>query len=155
MEKYKLYKELATANKTLSFQFEIFAQEILSQMVKEGKFLKAKKYNKVSRSLEITSPFSKSPVPTEDLYAELYVKYYRGLQLFILPESCRKMALEIALETSLTDCAKVIQKAFDLELTGTIGPVERHYMQHCTPAKLQKVKKSVWYKWRKVINKFY
>ena len=146
-----IYKELAKSNKTVAMQFEVFVHSIGTELLEKEAYkdlFKVDKWSKIDAQyhIQVTYKGKKEVHLAEDLFAYLYVKYYRGLQLFILPEQVRIVALEMALRTSPILSLKAIQKVCktqDLDCSGVIGPATRVKMETVTKEQLEKVRDSL------------
>ena len=68
----------------------------------------------------------------EEAAAIAYIKYYRAIGAFILPESARLMYFDIAYNMGNIRAIKIMQSCAGVTQDGLIGPVTREKMLHIT-----------------------
>lgn len=68
----------------------------------------------------------------EEAASIAYIKYYRAIGAFILPESARLMYFDIAYNMGNMRAIKIMQSCAGVNPDGLIGPVTREKMLHIT-----------------------
>jgi lysozyme family protein len=144
----KDYMRLAKANTTVAREFELFKSRIFNHTLKwEGVFdIKkggtlhnvkgdsggwtiwgiAYNYNK-----EIFIDLADFKDTTyEEAAAIAYIKYYRAIQAFILPEESRLMYFDTAYNMGNMRAIKIMQECAGVTADGIIGPITREKMAH-------------------------
>lgn len=77
----------------------------------------------------------------EEAAAIAYIKYYRAIQAFILPENCQLIYFDMAYNMGNKRAIIKMQKCAGVPADGIIGPVTREYMHCVTPECLYDLRK--------------
>jgi len=144
------YLRLAKANTTVEREFEQFKKNVFLHTLKwegvknisngghlhnvsgdgGGYTLWGIAYNKHRDLFNSFDDFKDTTY--EEAAAIAYIKYYRAIGAFILPESARLMYFDIAYNMGNVRAVKIMQSCAGVKPDGLIGPVTRERMLHIT-----------------------
>lgn len=144
------YIRLAKANSTIEREFEFFKSRIFNHtlkwegifdITKEGQLHKVEgdsggytlwgiAYNYNEEMFFNIDDFINTTY--EEAAAIAYIKYYRAIQAFILPETTRLMYFDIAYNMGINRAIKIMQECAGVKADGVIGPVTRERMVNVT-----------------------
>ncbi len=144
------YLRLAKANPTVEREFEYFKKSIFNHTLKwEGvkDITKGGALHNVegdgggytlwgiafNHNTDMFKNFDDFKDTTyEEAAAIAYIKYYRAIGAFILPESARLMYFDTAYNMGNMRAIKIMQSCAGVSQDGLIGPVTREKMLHIT-----------------------
>ena len=169
------YMRLAKANVTVAREFELFKSRIFNYTLKwEGVFdikkcgqlhnvagdsggwtLWGIAYNHNKGVFKDFADFKDTTY--EEAAAIAYIRYYRAIQAFILPEEARLMYFDIAYNMGISRAIKLMQECAGVRADGVIGPVTREKMVNVTEDCLYQKRNTTYYvlvKANKDLSKF-